>query len=274
MKIIISIIILLTFITCQSIIRPIPNIELNAPKENSNNNWLTKTNVKSVKDVPTIQPVISNFPDLTPSVIKLRIAEQEEFESLMDTSIPYDQMTPKQKEMVGNELYYMAGPFSTQEEGCSWYCAGGVYDITATSTLNSEKDDAYKPLNIHDFDLRTAWVEGDKEYGIGEKINFIFKMNSGLKVTDLEIYNGYCKSEKLWKDNSRVKTFGMYINGILTYKLSLNDTYKCQSFKIGSYNCNKEQDLILTLEILEIYPGDKYKDVVISEVNFDGTGSH
>ncbi len=171
-------------------------------------------------------------------------------------------------------MFYAAGPYSTGELGCSWYCATGPTGLNSTSELDSTKLTSYKPKNAHDFDLRTAWIEGKPDYGIGEEIGIDFKLTSNLKVTHLEIYNGYCKSEKAWKDNSRVKTFAIYVNENFLGNIELKDTYKKQRFEIGSFGGDSKQKLNITLRIIEVYQGNKYMDTAISEINFDGTGDH
>jgi hypothetical protein len=183
-------------------------------------------------------------------------------------------LTDEQRILFENELLYETGPYFTGELGCSWYCAAGPSKITSTSQLNSSKTNNYKPENIHDFDLRTAWVEGKSNYGVGEEIIIEFKLFPNLKVTHIDIFNGYSKNEKTWKENSRVKVFSLFVNNALLGHLNLEDTYKKQRFDIGSLGGDKDGKLILTLQIIEIYKGEKYMDTAISEINFDGTGDH
>ena len=48
-----------------------------------------------------------------------------------------------------------------------------------------------------------------------------------------------------------------------------------QTFEINPIqSVDSTKDLIITLEILEVYPGSKYKDVAISEINFNGLDVH
>lgn len=155
--------------------------------------------------------------------------------------------------------------------GCSWYCGGGPYKITASSVLNQSKK--YEADNIHDFNILTPWVPETKS-GIGATINFYFKAKSP-RITDIIIYNGYIKTQKLWEQNARVKKLKLKINNKPVAILDLVDTTAPQFFKINPTSSNIEgQDLILTFEILEVYKGSVYEDVVISEINFDGIDVH
>lgn len=63
----------------------------------------------------------------------------------------------------------------------------------------------------------------------------------------------------------------MYINDKPHAILELEDTRALQEFSIEPVQSQTEgQDLVLKFEIMEIYKGDKFQDVVISEINFDG----
>jgi hypothetical protein len=169
-----------------------------------------------------------------------------------------------------DSLEMMGGPM-TEGMGCSWYCGGGPYKITASSYLTEEGKINYLPDNIHDFDLLTAWVPKGT---IGMKINFHFKPFAA-RVNEILLWNGYIKNIDLWKANSRVAKFKLYVNGQPKAILNLVDSTNAQSFKIDPVqSTDSTRDMILTLEILEIYKGTKYSDVAISEVNFDGLDVH
>lgn len=221
-----------------------------------------------------LEPSIFNYPDLDADTLSKYQALSDEYNRIIDEKIPYESLTEQQKTLFENELLHSEGPYFTGELGCSWYCATGPSSLTSTSQLDSTKTINYKPENAHDFDLRTSWVEGREDYGIGEEIKIEFNLSSNLKVTHVNIFNGYSKSEKVWKENSRVKVFSLYVNGNLFGYLNLEDTYKKQQFDLGSLGGDENEKLVLTLRIIEVYKGDKYMDTAISEINFDGTGDH
>jgi hypothetical protein len=217
------------------------------------------------------KPIIFDFPNLNPSYLAKFEKEKIEYKKALQTKRL--SLTKRQKELLHQESFYETGPFFTTERGCSWYCLGEPTNTSCSSFLESNAK--YKSKNIHDFDLKTAWVEGNEDYGVGENIAITFKFSSEkTKITTIDIFNGYCKSEKLWKANSRVKELVFYANGKLVGNLLLEDTYKKQRFKIGSLGGDKHHRLVLSFKIVDIYEGEKYKDVAISEINFDGTGDH
>ena len=108
----------------------------------------------------------------------------------------------------------------------------------------------------------------------GDKINFHFKPFSP-RVTEINVWNGYQKNRQLWKENGRVARFRLLINGKPSYFLEMKDDAAKQSFRIPpQQSTDSTRDLILTLEIIETFPGNKYPDVAISEVNFSGMDVH
>lgn len=160
------------------------------------------------------------------------------------------------------------GPL-TEGPGCSWYCGGGPYKITA-----SDSPKKYGPSNIHDFNLLTAWVPETKKGVIGSKINFFFEPK-GPRVNTILIYNGYHKNPKLWKKNARAKKLKLYLNNKPVAVLKLSDVMGGQSFKIKPVRSDiAGKDLVITLEVMEVYKGTTYEDLAISEINFDGLDVH
>ena len=154
--------------------------------------------------------------------------------------------------------------------GCSWYCGGGNYKIKASSSLG----DSYKAEFANDLSYKTAWVEGKKDEGIGEYLEYYFK-NDSPRITEIIISNGYMKSEETWKNNNRVKKLKLYVNGIPFGILNLKDSRTDQYFELGTLGNNKNgTDLILKFEILEVYKGSKYNDTAITEIYFDGIDVH
>jgi len=222
------------------------------------------------QDLPEIEPEISD-------AVKYTKTEQIYWEHAMDLmskvnsgELNYGEKMSKEDIQAIDSLEMAYGPM-TEGVGCSWYCGGGPYKITASSYLTEQGKSTYLPDNIHDFDLLTAWVPKGT---IGMKINFHFKPFAP-RVNEILLWNGYIKNIDLWKANSRVAKFKLYVNGQPKAVLNLVDSTNAQSFKIDPVqSTDSTKDMILTLEILEIYKGTKYSDVAISEVNFDGLDVH
>ena len=154
--------------------------------------------------------------------------------------------------------------------------------------------------SIRDKDFSTAWVEGSCDDGIGEWVIIPIKgnyqylnyenniLNKKLNV-NLRINNGFCKNEKTFYNNNRVKKAKITIYEVplrtgqhKTYALEepcimyeaeilLEDTMNQQNF---SFTCSPKAPfleghlyLYVQLTILDVYLGEKYQDTCISEMS-------
>lgn len=143
-------------------------------------------------------------------------------------------------------------------------CAQGVLAISASSTLGNQGSNSYKINNISDDNPMTAWVEGKANYGFGEYFEI---KASAINV----IYNGYQSSQQSWINNSRVKKLKVYKNNVPICFLILTDEMGRQIFELpGNENYNPDKKYIFRFEIVEVYPGLKWSDVAISEINYWG----
>lgn len=158
---------------------------------------------------------------------------------------------------------------------CSWYCAGGPDTVIGSSHLKAQGKISYVAKNAHDHNYKNVWVEGVPGYGIGEYLTYKFKGGSP-RVTTIIVVNGYVKSAKAYKENSRVKKLKVYKDNKPIAILELQDIIGEQSFDIGVLGNNKEgtPDWTLKFEIMEVYKGDKYDDTAISEIYFNGLDVH
>jgi len=225
----------------------------------------------------SLSPEVMSYPDISQEAYTKYIELTNRYEVISKNIETFGKQKISDEDLefwLTNEMTVVDGsPFNTGIEGCSWYCGAQIKQIKATSFLKNSAGSNYKADNIHDFDLRTTWAT-DKNKGIDEKLTIHFPYSENLSLTHIEIYNGYQKSESVWKNNSRAKKIELFINGKSTYILHLQDTLKMQRFSIGKRFSPHESDLIVQFKVLEIYPGDKYDDLCISEINFDGAGDH
>lgn len=224
------------------------------------------------QNLPIIQPTVSHS-NLFTKTDQINWQKTDSLFSLINSGdVDYDLISEKEKIMIDSlEMGY--GPMSVPS-GCSWYCAGGPYKTTCSSHLKEKGNIDYLPENIHDFDLFTAWIPDINDGPIGQKINFYFEPFAP-RINEIIIWNGYIKNVDLWYANSRVAKLKLSVNGVPVAILELKDVNNTQSFKIDPVQSrDSSKDLILTLEILEVYKGTKYNDVVISEINFDGLDVH
>lgn len=168
---------------------------------------------------------------------------------------------------------YESGEYDNEDNPLYWDLHIGIFSCTgesvvASSYLSSQGSSNYRASNIKDCNHETAWVEGVKGYGIGEWIEFQDISADGT-ITGINILNGYVKSNKAWSENTRVKSLKVYYNDRPLCILELQNSRSLQYFGIDDllegYTSHISK---LRFEILEVYPGTKYKDTVISEIYF------
>ncbi len=156
--------------------------------------------------------------------------------------------------------------------------------IVATSSLK----DKYNPEKAFDKDVRTSWVEGKPDDGIGEKIAFhvstihrikimpgfgvqkYFKMNNRVKKARLTVY----ETKDLYAHQyATVFIFGKLVK---TTILNFRDAMFMQEFYIGITEMRKKKQkyssslenygYVVILEIVEVYRGTRWRDTCIAEI--------
>ncbi len=216
--------------------------------------------------IPEFEPVLTTKIDLSEKA-------QNEFKR-RDELLKRGELTDaEQKELEGLTEKYpevFESVWDVISNGDGWYNMGGPFKVKASSSLKAQKGTSYSADNAKDLSFKTAWVEGKKDDGIGEYLEYYFK-NDSPRVTTVIISNGYVKSQKAWEENNRVKKLKVYVNNKVIGYLNLKDTTDSQSFEIGTFGKTKDKkDLILKFEIVEIYKGTKYQDTAITEIWFNG----
>ena len=143
-------------------------------------------------------------------------------ERLRDIQQDIDALSPGE----GDPMYSYGDKAEVSHLFWSGCDVGGIYCKNASSTLSSQGKNNYGVNNLNDSDPRTAWVEGKSEYGIGESFEMEWELDSRPPI---HIFNGYQKSIKAWKDNSRVKKFKVYLNNEELCYLILEDKISPES---------------------------------------------
>lgn len=151
--------------------------------------------------------------------------------------------------------------------------------VEVTSTLKS-KNDRYQKAHLIDNQASTAWVEGAKGNGIGEKITFTFKDNTAPMVIAVE--PGYLSKEETWNKNNRVAAFKIkYLaedNSVIADCI-VDIAEKGEKVEYGRYHVNAFPLFIhnmaftefkkIEIEILRVDNIDsKYNDTCISGFTF------
>lgn len=136
--------------------------------------------------------------------------------------------------------------------------------VSASSTL--EPEIAYSPANLFDSRKEFVWVEGNETTsGEGDTISFGFV--TPVRITAVQIWNGYQRSDEHFAANVRLRDFEFGAKGGPVSTYTLRDTKAGQKIQLSTV---AEGDSFI-LKIKNTYPGKRYKDLVISDiVFFDG----
>ena len=137
-------------------------------------------------------------------------------------------------------------------------------NVNASSEL-IQKSKSYKVENVIDNNKSTAWIEGVKGDGIGEYIQFSSK--NTFIVDKIDIINGLSKSEKIYKNNNRIKKVLIEFSDKSQQVYELKDNnMDYQTIDIGGKNTNS-----IKIVIQEVYTESSvYQDSCISEIAIYG----
>lgn len=130
------------------------------------------------------------------------------------------------------------------------------------STSNLKPKLAYGAANLMDSRKDLGWAENKPGNGIGEEISF--SLSEPIKISKLKIWNGYQRSPTHFSGNARLKLFEFGVKGTELSQYSIEDITAGQFIDLASIIEGRE----FILRVIDAYPGDKYKDLVISEIKF------
>jgi hypothetical protein len=158
----------------------------------------------------------------------------------------------------------------------------GIYTLPyATSSLPADAYGSYGPGNLDDYNISTAWSEGVQGPGIGQWI----AVASGDSFTAVVVNNGYCKDQRGWENNNRVRQarIGIYtftqpessrvrvgknkVEYIVVFEDKNEDAFWQVWDGITGISGKEPGSYLFVLEILDVYCGRKYDDTCISNVS-------
>lgn len=146
--------------------------------------------------------------------------------------------------------------------------------ITASSTLPPGSSSNYSPDNLMD-GTSASWSEGVKGSGIGEYLQVDFRFPD--EMIYVMIKNGFGK-EKYWKANARIRKIKISNEEGDTRVIHLEDIPELQVVGLNYIEENEDGVMDATgglygssfkFEILEVYPGERWQDACITEIDFN-----
>mgnify|MGYP000356442515 CR=1 FL=1 len=118
----------------------------------------------------------------------------------------------------------------------------------------------YSAENAIDQDFSTAWCPTNDFRTQRWRIQFEETVLSGT----VGIQNGFARDQEIFFENNRIKTAYLYYDGDnFMETLEFEDTYEMQFFDLPEVPLRE-----LDLHIIDTYPGSKYNDTCISEIDF------
>ncbi|OPZ77635.1 MAG: Nicotine adenine dinucleotide glycohydrolase (NADase) [Actinobacteria bacterium ADurb.Bin444] len=136
----------------------------------------------------------------------------------------------------------------------------------ASSSLPPTDQFTYGPSNLSDNDLSTAWNEGASGDGVGEWLSFSF--NQPVRLSRIDIANGYQRDQKRYLGNGRVRGLRIeYSNGDMQ-EIQLYDDMGYQEVQPAVPSDVGISSVRMT--ILSVYPGESWEDAALSEIRFIG----
>lgn len=133
--------------------------------------------------------------------------------------------------------------------------------IQASSSL--EPIEAYHPDFLFDSRSEFGWADGNENStGCGESLTFIFDQTQ--RIEKIKIWNGYHRSGTHFDQNERAATISFGAEGGDAPVYQLADTMEPLVITLDT----SLEGSIFTMDVLEIYEGATYKDLVISELRF------
>jgi hypothetical protein len=153
--------------------------------------------------------------------------------------------------------------------GCSLKCA---FRWTAEAIAAPGQPAKPAPV-LYDESARTAWIADAPDGGAHASLRFCVpkklpaEMNGEIPLYGVEIINGNWKTEEDWKRCGRVKRARLTYNGRLLGEVTFADSRRWQRLTFTDIMVRSGD--VLTMEVLEIYPGTG-AGVAISEIVLSG----
>jgi hypothetical protein len=131
----------------------------------------------------------------------------------------------------------------------------------------------FNAKNTIDGNMKTAWLTPDN--GKNTLIEFVIDLEevegvNGATLFQIALFNGWRKDYQTWKDYARIKKVSLIINDKPYAEVTLEDTYKMQYIDLEKMKLDKVRRYRFKFRIMETYPGKKFEQTGLSDVQFIG----
>ena len=144
-------------------------------------------------------------------------------------------------------------------------CIVPIAEVTGSVEASSslEPVEAYGPDFLFDSRPAFGWADGNENSsGAGESLTFHF--DEPQHIEKVKIWNGYHRSTEHFEHNERASLISFGLENSTTAEYSLDDTMESQIVNLDSPLDGSS----FTMDFLEVYPGEVYNDLVVSEMRF------
>ena len=154
--------------------------------------------------------------------------------------------------------------------GCSLRCA---FRWSVEATVAGGKPTAVKSLN--DESAQSAWIAHPppQKSSVGAKLRLVFpkklapELEGETPLYGLDLINGHWKTEALWKQHGRIRKARLFYNQRPVFDIAFADSRRWQRVTFPDVFVRSGDSM--TLEILEVYPGES-GGTAVSEIVLQG----
>lgn len=139
------------------------------------------------------------------------------------------------------------------DRGAGQYAAN--HKVCASSVLKPQGGNTYGPDNL--YRDGAAWCEGAPGGGRGEYIRILYA--EPVRFKSILIGNGYAKSKQAFFANARARTVRIETSDGLAFAAELKDIEAMQTIRLPRV----VNTATLRVEIVDVYGGDKHKDLCL-----------
>ena len=138
--------------------------------------------------------------------------------------------------------------------------------IGRSSIYYSNKYDVSEGCAV-DGKLNTAW--NANQNAVGEWLSFTAPKGEITTLAGIRIINGYIKNNDVFKNNSRVRSFDLYVDGVFVETLEIADSKYIQTVWLSEPVSGNS----FRFEVASAYYGNKHNDLCITEIELLGVNN-
>lgn len=135
--------------------------------------------------------------------------------------------------------------------------------VTATATSTLPAGDRFAVANTLDDDRTTCWQSAGDQLESNEGVQLTYQFSHPIRLARVTLVNGWARSPEDYENNQRVARATVQTDaGARTWRL--RDTAEPQTIEL-----NPVATSLVTLVVEEVYEGERFRDLAITEVSFE-----